>query len=224
MKPAWLRSLYWSLARITVDLSVLCSNALTTRIMHATNRILISYEELDVIARSVVALRPCRFLIFGMGYDSRYWGSLNQGGETVFIEDSQEWSDRIKSHYPLATTYLVEYGTTGAQWHELLDTPNVFDLELPPQVAAEPWDVILVDGPLSFLDTLPGRMKSIALSPTLVKDSGHIFVHDCDREAERVYCDRYLGTENLVEQVGVLRHYRGSAGDEASTWPQHPAR
>jgi glucuronoxylan 4-O-methyltransferase len=50
-------------------------------------------------------------------------------------------------------------------------------------------------------------MKSIAQSAKLANIFGDIFVHDCDREIEKIYCDRFLKEANLVESVEKMKHY-----------------
>jgi len=51
-------------------------------------------------------------------------------------------------------------------------------------------------------------MKSIRFASRVIAVNGDVFVHDCDREVERAFCDRLLEPRNLVEEIGRLRHYR----------------
>ena len=93
----------------------------------------------------------------------------------------------------------------------LLESPSLLDMTLPKNVEREEWDVILVDAPAGLNDQSPGRMKSIFLSSRLVKNSGDVFVHDCNREVEDIYCNNFLKKENLQIEIsaptGSLRHY-----------------
>jgi glucuronoxylan 4-O-methyltransferase len=85
-------------------------------------------------------------------------------------------------------------------------------MNLPESVERTRWDIVLVDAPEGWDETTPGRMKSIFLASQLVAADGDVFVHDCDRQVERAFCDRFLKPENLFAEVESLRHYR-IAGD-----------
>ena len=59
-------------------------------------------------------------------------------------------------------------------------------------------------------DSSPGRMQSIYTSSVLAKKSENIdvFVHDCDREVEKVYCDFFFADMELIAEFDRLRHYK----------------
>lgn len=159
----------------------------------------------------------CNFLVFGVGYDSAFWHRLNPRGRTVFLEDHSKWYQSILEYYPFLEAYVVNYDTRLSQWRKMLDRPDQLSLRLPEKLRKMRWDVILVDGPKG--DPLhyekygidpPGRMQSIFTAAQYVQDNGSVFVHDCDREVESTYADRFLKQENLVNQVrgrAILRHY-----------------
>ena len=52
-------------------------------------------------------------------------------------------------------------------------------------------------------------MKSISTASILAKNSQKcsVFVHDCDRIIESVYCDFFLQNKNLYLEVDRLRYY-----------------
>jgi glucuronoxylan 4-O-methyltransferase len=172
-------------------------------------------EQLLLIA-GVLRKKPCNFLVFGVGNDTKFWREINKKGRTVFIEDNKDWFQKIKKICPAMEAYLVNYPTKITQWKLLLNKPRKLELNLPKQIADIKWDVILVDAPCGAYEYFlkeygiepPGRMVSIYMASKLIKKDGHVFVHDCHREVERVYSDRYLLKENLVKEVGTLRHYR----------------
>jgi glucuronoxylan 4-O-methyltransferase len=155
---------------------------------------------------------PVNFLVFGTGRDSAFWVKRNLGGRTVFIEDNHQWFDRVKRQNSRIEAYLVNYNTKRTDWKMYLQHPLKLQMELPAAISETKWDVILVDGPTGFRDDHPGRMKSIYMASRLIKPGGHIFLHDCNREIEQQFGDRFLGTENLISQTGprVLRHYKMS--------------
>jgi hypothetical protein len=93
----------------------------------------------------------------------------------------------------------------------LLEDTSLLSGTLTNDVEREEWDIILVDAPAGDGDETTGRMKSIFLASRLIRRSGDVFVHDCDREVEDVYCNKFLRKENLKmeyrDPVGLLRHY-----------------
>jgi uncharacterized protein (TIGR01627 family) len=83
-------------------------------------------------------------------------------------------------------------------------------MELPDIVTKIRWNYIFVDAPAGYDTYLPGRMKSIYTAFQLAFNAPQtdIFVHDCHREVEAVYCDYFLKPENLIKEFCHLRHYR----------------
>lgn len=172
----------------------------------------LSVEQLTLIATTVKAKKHCKLLIFGMGNDSAFWSKLNRNGMTVFIEDSEKWHRRITERVPGLTSILVRYNTRITDWEKLLETPSLLEMTLPDEVETVAWDVILVDAPDGSNERTPGRMKSIVLASRLAANRGTVFVHDCEREVEDAYCNRFLKEENLAAEIsasdaGCLRQY-----------------
>jgi glucuronoxylan 4-O-methyltransferase len=194
--------------KAAISFGVLWPSYKSIGLVRKHNEIQITVEELKTIADVLRRRRACNFLVFGLGNDSLFWSKFNHGGKTVFVEDDNEWFSKVLKKNNGLTAYLVDYRTRLTQWEEFLGSPAVFDLDLPEAVRSLQWDVILVDAPAGWYDTAPGRMKSIAAASRLARDSGDVFVHDCDRNIEKIYCDRYLKSENLVAEVGKLKHFR----------------
>jgi len=179
-------------------------------LLASTRRLLdiqLAAEELALVATCVRKRRPCRFLVFGVGNDSGLWKLVNRGGRTVFLEDDDEWLGRARASVAGIEAYRVQYGHLRQEWRELLDAPDRLQIKLPGEVAWGSWDVVLVDGPKGYEDVHPGRMESIYAASRLVAPGGRVFVHDCEREVESAYCDRYLGAECLIAEVDKLREY-----------------
>ena len=168
----------------------------------------LNFRDIRFISNSAVKHPNCKFLIFGMGYDSLIWHKFNREGRTVFIEDDREWWDKINGFIPDIEAYLIKYHTKLCQWKELLDSPLKLKLDLPDTIINVKWDVIFVDGPKANSPESPGRMSSIYMASRLIKDRGDIFVHDCNREVEITYADKYLGEfRNQIRVRKLLRHY-----------------
>lgn len=166
-------------------------------------------NELIEIAKTIKP--PINFLVFGVGNDSVFWYHLNKGGRTIFIEDDKKWFDLVKKRYPFLEVYFVEYGTKREEWREYISSPKRLLLSLPQEILTIAWDVILVDGPAGYADGTPGRMKSIYTATKLIKNGGHLFIHDAEREVEKSCCSAFLSRVELVRSVqgrATLNHYK----------------
>lgn len=201
----------FSLARWTVAWALFQPSAFHIALMRRMNKILLSTEQLKIISETLRRKTPCKVLIFGLGNDSLFWSGLNRGGVTVFIEDNKDWFEKITRLSNAINAFLVHYDTQKKDWKMFLENTYLLNMTLPDDIEKEKWDVIFIDGPSGWKDHQPGRMKSIVLASRLIGKPGDIFVHDCDREVEDAFCNKFLGKDNLKMEnrspVGFLRHY-----------------
>jgi uncharacterized protein (TIGR01627 family) len=200
-------------AWLSIELSSLWPSHYNILVMRRLNEIQLSVEQLKYISMAIKRKAPCKLLIFGLGNDSVFWFKLNRRGATIFLEDDKDWLQRITKRSKGLTAFLVNYNTQRSEWVTLLKSPALSEMDLPNEVTTEDWDVIIVDGPASWNDQTPGRMKSIYLSSRLIKKSGDVFVHDCERPIEYVYSNKFLKQENLKTEIKapdgeLLRHYQ----------------
>lgn len=170
----------------------------------------LSVEQLEAILTVIQQKKDGNLLVFGLGNDSLLWLTANRTGKTIFIEEHQAWFNEFKSRYPEWLAYRVSYETKLCDWKLWLNKPEKLILELNPEIHHILWDIILVDAPIGYGDDGPGRMKSIYTASQLINQGGDIFVHDCDREVERVYSDTFLLPKNLLKEITNLRHYHFS--------------
>ncbi len=181
-------------------------------VVRAVSGIQLSVPQLHLILRTMKEKAPCKLLVFGLGNDTAFWLQTNPGGQTVFLEDNEFWLKRIASRSRHIIAHLVAYDTRRSDWEKLLESPSKLTMSLPENIEKQEWDVVVVDAPAGYDDETPGRMKSIFTASQLVKPEGDVFVHDCNREIEDAYCNRFLKKENLRSEVrspiGFLRHYR----------------
>jgi uncharacterized protein (TIGR01627 family) len=174
-------------------------------------------EEIRPIVEAIRSRPSCSLLVFGCGNDSVFWETVNEGGTTVFLEDDPGWAEEIRSRLQQAHVHEVHYDTVLEQWESLLHRPDLLVPDLPAEIEAQRFDVILVDGPAGYDSHLeltgriaPGRMQSIYMASKLVGPDGFVFVHDCDRVVEQQYATEYLGAERLflrVEGRALLQGY-----------------
>ena len=178
----------------------------------------ISARQLDQITRAIRRFPGCNFLVFGLGYDSTYWHRLNRNGLTVFLENNQEWIDRVSARVPGLNIEPVSYWTRQKDWKALSGRLDELVLDLPDELTRRPWDIVLVDGPEGWNDATPGRMQSICTAAALCRKGGIVFVHDCERAAEAFWCDHIFERELLEREIpgprkqGWLRQYRSAGG------------
>lgn len=157
----------------------------------------LSREELSTIINLVDKIKPCNMLVFGVGADTKIWQQINSG-ITVFLEHDQKWIDECSILVPEAEIIKVTYTCKASSWKALLNK-DLF-LNLPEGIINKKWDIILVDSPVGNIN---GRMESIYTASKLKYK--HCFIHDCEREIESVYCNKYFGLK--YSAIRKLRHY-----------------
>lgn len=193
-------------------------------------------QEISVTDRVLRRKSPCNFLVFGLGYDSLMWASLNHGGRTVFLEEDEGWIRQIKERFPTLESYLATYDTKVRHSEELMtaavakeECSSVVDpresrcnlalKSLPKEVYEVEWDLIMVDAPTGYHDEAPGRMGAIYTAGLMGRNredgETDVFVHDVDRTVEDKFSNEFLCKGYMVEQEGRLRHF---------TIPSHKAR
>jgi uncharacterized protein (TIGR01627 family) len=149
-------------------------------------------REYRAIADLVIACAPANFLVFGLGRDTPLWKMANPGGQTVFLENVQEWIDISHTNDPSTLVYKVSYTTKRTEWNTIQDDLSKLTMQLPPDVTSQKWDIILVDSPGGAFDTDPGRMQSIYTAAQLKPN--HIFLHDCNRPVEKFYFKKFISS------------------------------
>lgn len=193
-------------------------------------------NEISVTARVLHRKAPCNFLVFGLGYDSLMWASLNFGGRTVFLEEDQGWISQVKQKFPTLESFHVTYDTkvrhademmmsaSGTQECSSVGDPreskcNLALKGLPKEIYEAEWDLIMVDAPTGYHDEAPGRMSAIYTAGLMGRNREQgetdVFVHDVDRVVEDKFSKKFLCEGYMVEQQGRLRHF---------TIPSHKTR
>ncbi|XP_031391125.1 protein IRX15-LIKE-like [Punica granatum] len=209
------------------------ANATSTARMSASELATLS----AAIRRCSAGVRArCNLLVFGLTHETLLYRALNSNGRTVFLDESEFLISRMEQQHEGIEAYDVQYTTKVSELRDLLwsaredsrgDCRPVQNLlfsecrlalnDLPNHIYEIDWDVIVIDGPAGYSPTSPGRMSAIFTAAVLARSKKgtaggtssktHIFVHDFDREVEKVCSEEYLCKENLVETVNRLGHF-----------------
>ncbi|KAL3599430.1 hypothetical protein D5086_007348 [Populus alba] len=128
-----------------------------------------SLAEISVTFDVLKTRSPCNFLVFGLGFDSLMWTSLNPHGTTLFLEEDPKWVQTIVKKAPTLNAHTVQYRTQLQEANSLLKTyrseplcsPSKAYLRgnykcklaltgLPDEVYDKEWDLIMIDAPRGY--------------------------------------------------------------------------
>lgn len=167
-----------------------------------------SHEEYYAFARQVREVKSCRLLVFGVGRDSIAWRTVNQRGQTLFLENNPEWIEKIGSEIGADHILPLAYQQVYEDWEATGCSADAVALpELENAPFDHSWDCVFVDAPWG---PTFGRHQSTHAATLAVKPGGLIALHDCEREREQTVCRILLEDRGfeLVEEIERLRIFR----------------
>ncbi|KAG0456608.1 hypothetical protein HPP92_024396 [Vanilla planifolia] len=222
------------------------SEDLRSAILHYATSSIVPQQSRSEIGISLDVLRrrsPCNFLVFGLGHDSLMWSAFNAGGTTVFLEEDPKWFQSVISATPSLRAHSIVYPTKLSEADDLLRSyrsepaclPQRARLrgnrrcrlalaDLPAEIYAREWDLIMIDAPKGYFPEAPGRMGAIYSAAVMARARRgegftDVFLHDVDRKVEKTFGMEFLCRKYLVGATGRLWHFRippAKANDTAS--------
>lgn len=158
-----------------------------------TPEIQLGVRQVEAIAGAIYTRQPnCKLLIFGCGNDSPLWFSINKKGRTVFLETSSKWKNTTLAKAPNLEIQLYDL-PNDMTVASCLKSDILPDIQPPPILFEETWDVILIDGPPGHNpDIDPGRAMAIKWVSQIRTKKTHVFLDDMNRPLERAYGEKYL--------------------------------
>jgi hypothetical protein len=166
---------------------------LFVRAYRRKRNLLLGLEEMFILA-DWLRWHGGPLLVFGAGNDSLFWSALNAGRATIFLENDAAWLEEIRTQSPSLRIYPVIYTSSMSDIAAIASGEiRPKSLELSSEVRREPWKTVIVDAPLGWGDG-PGRSQSIYEASRLVAPGGRIFLHDCDRDGEKLLAGRLLSS------------------------------
>jgi uncharacterized protein (TIGR01627 family) len=181
------------------------------RIMKKQKKGLMSKKQYLTIAKKLSETSPCNLLVFGLGEDSYLWKKININGTTIFLEDSKEWINSVNDG--TLDVKHVTYTTSVKEQKDIGYNKEKLKLSIPRSVSEVKYDFIIVDAPLGHQPPRPykgpGRMSSIYMAYTLLKEDGIAVIDDMGRPIEKQYAFHYFKEENLIsfieKKVGIFK-------------------
>ena len=90
-----------------------------------------SAAEYEFIGELIKQYAPGNVLVFSLGKDSFLWYSINEGGNTLFLEDIRKWIRFSRKVNPEINVIKVGYTTRRKNWEKLLNKEDRLKMKLP---------------------------------------------------------------------------------------------
>jgi hypothetical protein len=160
----------------------------------------LGFDLIEDVTREINSLKKIqknkfRMMVFGLGCDSYLWYRLTDG-KLLFVENDQQI---INDHSEIPITHVIKYNfdrITLANSFTISDkTLNEF--RMPQQFKNVAFDIILINGPSSILDTDPGKLIPIYWVTKYLSQKGSvIYLCHSDRLLENYCLHKYMNTDS----------------------------
>ena len=165
-------------------------HAIDPSIKFYTPEILLDALVINDIASNLT--EDSRFLVFGLGHDSCMW--FNLCPNTCFVEHNPKYINKALEYIPKANIVHCKYKGISV-WNSFgMTEERLSSLPMPPELeGAEPFDVILIDGPTGYNFFLSGRMLPCYWAMKHFSQPGTlVYIDDSERKLESYCIDRFF--------------------------------
>jgi hypothetical protein len=172
---------------------------LDSRITHYTKNIQTDVAVINDIAKTWYDLEgPKKMLVFGLGYDSPMWYAMTDKA-TYFVEDDIRYINSNPSIDPSHIAFYKYETTVGKSFKMTEEEIDAF--LIPPTLLANgPYDLIYIDGPRGYDNSMPGRLLPIYWSKKYLSKPGTvIYIDDSNRPLETYCIQKYFEESQLTK-------------------------
>uniref|UniRef100_A0A6C0EF72 Uncharacterized protein n=1 Tax=viral metagenome TaxID=1070528 RepID=A0A6C0EF72_9ZZZZ len=150
--------------------------------------------------------KDTKFLVYGLGYDSKMW--FNGNKNTFFVEDNDFYIE-LNKDIPKTNIIKYDYKDITVKKSMTMTDDEINTYDIPQKLLDEsPFDIILIDGPAGYEEDKFGRLLPFHWCSKLAKKDTIIYADDCKRELEKYCIDKYFSDKKkyyFTERMGCCK-------------------
>ena len=142
-----------------------------------------------------------KFLVFGLGHDSKMW--YNGNAETYFVENKDEFIKLNEKDIPKTNIIKYDYKNISLKISKELSDEAISKFKVPDELLQlAPFDIILIDGPEGQAPEKPGRLLPYYWVKFLSKSGTIIYTDDSRRPYESYFINKYFKNKAKSMDLG----------------------